>query len=103
MSKFVKIIPELVEVGLDALGMVQDNVDQALPETSTIGQGELLEDVTVSPGSTVNHRLGRQALGAIVVKQSDTTAPVLVTALSTSSVTLNGSFATNTTVSLWVF
>ncbi len=103
MSDFVKIITGVVDVGLDALNMVQDNVEQALPDRSAISEGELVEDATVSPGASVNHRLGRQALGAFVIKQDDPANPVLVTGLSATAVTVNGSFDPDTTISLWVF
>ena len=65
MSDLLKI----VTTGLEALNLVQDNVQQALPDRSDITEGVLLENVSF-PG-TVNHGLGRQALGAIVLKQSD--------------------------------
>jgi hypothetical protein len=99
MSDFVKII----STGLSALNIVQDNVEAALPSRSDLAEGTLLQDVSVSPGSSVDHRLGRQALGAMVVKQSDTANPILVTGLSGTSITVSGSFAANTTVSFWVF
>lgn len=99
MSDFVKI----VSTGLKALDIVQDNVEAALPSRSDLTEGAFVENVSVSPGSSVDHRLGRQALGAIVVKQSDATNPVLVTGLSGTSITVGGSFAANTTVSFWVF
>ncbi len=99
MSDFVKII----STGLQALDIVQDNVEAALPSRSDFTEGTLVEDVSVSPGSSIDHRLGRQALGAIVVKQSDATNPVLVTGLSGTSITVSGSFAADTTASFWVF
>ena len=99
MSDFVKII----STGLQALDIVQDNVEAALPSRSDLTEGTLVEDVSVSPGSSIDHRLGRQALGAIVVKQSDAANPVLVTGLSGTSITVGGSFAADTTASFWVF
>lgn len=103
MSDFVKIITGVVDVGLDALNMVQDNVEQALPGRSDISEGELVENVTVSPGASVNHRLGRQSLGAFVLKQDDIVNPVFVTDLSDTTVTVGGSFDPGTTISMWVF
>jgi len=99
MSDFVKII----STGLSALNIVQDNVEAALPSRSELAEGELVEATTVSPGTSVNHRLGRQALGAFVVKQSDLANPVFVTGLSATTVTVSGSFDPDTTISLWVF
>lgn len=95
MSDLLKI----VTTGLEALNLVQDNVQQALPDRSDITEGVLLENVSF-PG-TVNHGLGRQALGAIVLKQSDGANFVAVTELSSTSITTVS--AGSGTASLWVF
>ena len=99
MADFLKI----VSTGLKALDIVQDNVESALPSRSDLTEGFMVENASVTPGGSVNHGLGRQALGAIVVKQSDTTNPVLVTGLSGTTITVNGAFTAGTTASFWVF
>ncbi len=95
MADFLKII----QVGSEVLNRVQDNVGKALPARSDITSGFLVENASLS--GTINHRLGRQALGAIVVKQSDDTNPVIVTGLSATTITVAGT-ATGT-ASFWVF
>lgn len=96
MSDFVKIIGE----GLGLLNNIQDNVESALPERSALSEGQLVENVSVESGP-INHGLGRQALGAIVVKQDDETNAILITGLSATTITVSGS-ATGT-ASFWVF
>ena len=99
MGDFFKVLGQ----GLGILNQVQDNVEAALPDSSDLTEGRLVEAVNVSPGDSVDHELGRQALGAFVVKQSDATAPVLVTGLSSTSITVHGAFAENSLVSFWLF
>ncbi len=99
MSDFVKIITSALPV----INRIQDNVQQALPDKSALTEGQLVENETISPGSTVNHGLGRQAVGALVVKQTDAANPVLVTGLSTTTITVSGAFVAGTTASFWVF
>ena len=94
MSDFVKI----VTTALPVINRIQDNVQSALPERSDITEGFLVENASY-PG-TVNHGLGRQALGAIVVKQ-DGADFVAVTALT--STTLTTASAGSGTASFWVF
>ena len=98
MADFLKIIGD----GLGVLNRVQDNVQSALPARSDITEGFLVEDAAVSNGATINHGLGRQALGAIVVKQTDTN-PIFVTALSSTTITIFGDVALTGTASFWVF
>ncbi len=94
MSDFLKI----VSTGLKALDIVQDNVESALPTRSDITEGFLVENASY-PGA-VNHGLGRQALGAIIVKQ-DGVDFVAVTSLT--STTLTTSSVGSGTASFWVF
>jgi hypothetical protein len=96
MSDYVKLIGE----GLGIINKIQDNVEDALPNRSDLAEGILLENVDIT-STPINHGLGRQALGAIVVKQSDATNPILVTGLSSTAITVSGS-ATGT-ASFWVF
>ena len=96
MSDYVKLIGE----GLGILNRIQDNVESALPARSQLTDGTFLEDVDIGSGP-INHGLGRQALGAIVVKQSDNANPIFITGLSATTITVSGS-ATGT-ASFWVF
>ena len=99
MADFLKIVGE----GLGVLNRIQDNVQSALPARSDLTDGFLVEDAAVSNGATINHGLGRQALGAIVVKQTDGTNPILVTGLSATTITVSGDAALAGTASFWVF
>lgn len=99
MADFLKVVSNVLPV----INRVQDQVQEALPSRSSLAEGQLVENETISPGSTVNHGLGRQAIGALIVKQSDATQPILVTELTATTITVSGAFAANTTASFWVF
>ena len=96
MSDFLKIVTDALPI----INRVQDNVRSAIPGRSDITEGFLVENASF-PGE-VNHGLGREAIGAIVVKQTDTgTDPLSVTATSSTTVTL--ACASSGTASIWVF
>lgn len=64
--------------------------------------GRLVEDVSVdTTGVVVNHRLGREPRGVLVVKNS-TTASYQTDAFSKTTLTITASSGTST-VSIWVF
>jgi len=98
MADYLKII----QVGAELLNRVQDNVQNALPDRSDLTDGFLVEDAAVANEATINHGLGRQALGAIVVKQTGTN-PIFITALSSTTITISGDAALDGTASFWVF
>jgi hypothetical protein len=77
---------------------IEDAIKQAAPVFTT---GVLLEGVTLSTSAkSVNHTLGRKALGYWIVKRS-ANAVVYDTAIDDQTLTLVASGSV--TVSLWVF
>lgn len=98
MADFLKII-QAVGAGVGVLNRVQDNVSAAQPARSDITDGFLVENASY-PGS-VNHGLGRQAIGAFVVSQTGGADPVVVTGLSATEVQLDSAGSGSAT--LWVF
>jgi hypothetical protein len=99
MADYLKII----QVGAEILNQVQDNVQNALPDRSDLTDGFLVENASVSNGATVNHGLGRQALGAIVVAQTNGVYPILITGLSPTTLTISSDANLDGTASFWVF
>jgi hypothetical protein len=95
---FRKIITEDRE-----LNQLQTNVDEAIAPfiRSPILDGRLIENVALINGTTaVEHKLGRQILGYIIVAQ-DASASIYNSALSDKFVTLVSN--ANVNVKLWVF
>lgn len=69
--------------------------------SNEINQGTLLTDINLKSGSNViNHKLGRQPLGWIIVDQT-ASAEIYRTAWSNLTLTLNSSATAS--VALWVF
>jgi hypothetical protein len=90
--------------------LLQDAVDPVFKGilSSRILDGNLLEDITITGGTplTIDHKLGRELKGWIVVRQdvstqiwdSQDTNPV-----PSSTLILNATAATVVTINLWVF
>lgn len=91
-------ILKIISTGAGILNQIQDNVQAASPSESAINEGILLEGVAYP--STSNHQLGRQAVGAIIVKQSGADF-VAVTGLSATTITTQSTGSG--TASIWVF
>ena len=83
---------------------VQENIEQAITPiiSKQIIDGILLRDIVLTTGSTdsVNHKLGRKAIGYLVTKQNANSS-IWNGTLNSTIIELNCS--ANVTVDLWVF
>ena len=92
----------------ELLNRLQDNIEQTFKPliNSAIGDGQVIKSVylAASTDTLVDHKLGREAIGYIVVKK-DAAAVVFdkpnVNAAKNRFLTLNSTV--NVTVDLWVF
>lgn len=88
------------------LNQVQENVAQALKPLleSAIGSGRVIEDIEIVSGTprTVEHKLGREFKGWIIVRKN-TNANIWESTSTLPSKTLILNSDANTTASIWIF
>lgn len=83
---------------------LQENIEQAINPvlTKEIINGILIKDIVLTTGSVdkVNHKLGRNPIGYIVVKRNANSV-IWESAMDSRTISLNCS--ANVTVTLWIF
>lgn len=99
-SKFIKIQSEDPEIN-----RIQDQVIRGTNQTSTVGNGALIQGVSLVSGSAQNvaHQLGRPLLGAFVTKSSGPARYTIQSSSLDASRYVSVTADANVTVDLWVF
>jgi len=84
------------------LNTIQQNVGEKFNELDKVSllNNVLLKNVSVNTSATINHGLGREPVGYIVVRKS-ANAQIWDTAITADSLTINSSAAI--TITLYVF